>query len=109
MARGEAEFAFQVPDDLSGLNIQELKLAFFRDNAGQFAVPEISLYHWEEERWDEIQNPIDGTNIISNGSDYVNENGLINVRLNNENDMYSCFYVDMGLEADSTSGAGEQP
>lgn len=99
MARGEAEFEFWILNFSENIQVQTLKLAFSWDNSF-VEMPEISLYQWKKELWTPIQDPIQGTNIIQHGSDFIDQNGLVRVRLMNNNDTYTCIYLDMGMEAD---------
>jgi hypothetical protein len=105
MARGQAEFEFQVPANLPNLRVDTLKLALWRDNSSPWNMPEISLYQWGDETWTTIQEPIQGTNVIQNASPYVNESGVVRVRLSSESDTFGCIYLDLGLEAELSGGA----
>lgn len=106
MARGQAEFEFQLPGEPVGYRVRSLKLAFWRDNTGLVDMPEISLFRWKDEAWTSIQDPIQGTNVIEQADDYIDQNGLIRVRLTNNSDMFSCIYLDMGMEAEADQGEG---
>ncbi|NLG96946.1 MAG: hypothetical protein GX491_06255 [Chloroflexi bacterium] len=106
MGRGEAHFEYQIPASLDNFQVDTLKLAFWRDSGGQWVMPDISLYKWTEDAWIAIQEPIEGTNIIKDASDYVNENGIVRVKMSTENDTFGCIYLDMGVEAHSLTGRG---
>lgn len=106
MGRGEAEFEYQIPANLENYQVDTLKLAFWRDSGGQWAMPNLSLYEWAEDAWTAVQDPIEGTNIIKDAGAYVNENGIVRVKVTAENDTFGCIYLDMGVEAHSLTERG---
>jgi hypothetical protein len=99
MGTGEAEFEFQVPGDISSDRLNSLKLNLWRDSGGDWALPELSLWDWQAGGWSSVQNPILGINEFREPEALVSENGKIRVRLKNDNNMYACYFLDMGLDA----------
>lgn len=106
MGQGEAELEYQVPDNLSDTKITTLKVALYQDSGVAMTLPEIGLYNWEKETWTNIQDPIQGTNIIQNAAPYVN-NLKIQLRIRSDSVNFSCLYIDMGLEAERQGLQGE--
>ncbi|MBE0695308.1 MAG: hypothetical protein IH586_00120 [Anaerolineaceae bacterium] len=87
------------------MQITTLKLALYQDNGVQVGLPKVAIFHWKDKTWTEIQDPIQGTNVIQNASPYIN-NGIVHVRLSTESNNFACTYLDMGLEAEPASGQG---
>jgi len=107
MGRGEAKFEFQIPEELPVVDFENIKLSYWRDSTGQDQPPEVSLYQWEEEAWLSIQDTIQGTNIIANANQFIDQNGLIRIRIKSESDIYACHYLDLGIDGEIESGNGE--
>jgi hypothetical protein len=106
MGRGQAEFEYRVPEKLSEMQIQSLRLSMWRDNTSPWNMPEISLYDWDTETWTVIKEPIQGINVVKNAAPFVNGNGMIRVKLVSESDTFGCIYMDMGIEAEQVSAQG---
>jgi hypothetical protein len=68
MGRGQAEFEYRVPEKLSEMQIQSLRLSMWRDNTSPWNMPELSLYDWETETWTIIKEPIQGINVVQNAA-----------------------------------------
>lgn len=105
MGAGEAEFEFLVPAEIREAQIRTLKLNLWRDS-GDWNLPDVSLYDWQAQGWTTIQAPIQGVNVIQNAGAYVGPYGEVRVRLASANNMYSCHYLDLGLDADQVTGSG---
>lgn len=104
MGAGEAEFDFQIPTELVRTPIKQFKLNIWRDSGGDWALPEISFLDWQENTWLSIKQPIIGINIIENPAAFVNESGGVKIRLKSESNMYSCYFLDLGLDANNAPG-----
>ena len=100
IGNGEAEFEFLIPEELEGADVKAIKLNIWRDSGGDWALPETSFWDWQEEAWKSIQEPRMGVNEIRQPAALVNESGAIRVRLKTNANMYACYYLDMGIEAD---------
>jgi hypothetical protein len=105
MTDGEAEFQYQIPENLASLRVDTLKLSLWRDSGGQGILPGLALYDWEQETWVSIQDPIEGNNIIKNAAPYIGESGLVRVQMAAKGDTFGCVYLDLGLE---TAPVGQQ-
>ncbi len=105
MGPGEAELEFQVPENLAKLQVTALKVAISMDIGGVGVLPKIALYDWQNASWTEIQDPIQGTNIIQNAAPYLSE-GKIHLRLTGESNNFSCIYIDVGLDAEQAELQG---
>lgn len=106
MGKGQAEFEFQIPANLQDYEVDNLKLSFWRDTGGQWGMPTVALYHWENENWTVIQDPIQGTNVIQKAAPYINENGKVWIQVTSETDAFGCIYLDLGLEAQRAAAEG---
>jgi hypothetical protein len=106
MGRGEAELEYQIPENLIGRTVEKLKLNMTSDNAAMWGTPSIALFRWAEDNWLTIQDPIQGVNVINDAAPYVNETGVVRIRLTSENDNYRCIYLDLGLEMGKAAGGG---
>jgi hypothetical protein len=106
MGPGDAEFEFQVPAVAMEAEVQTLKLNLWRDSGGEFGFPAVSVWDWQAENWTNIQAPIQGTNVIQNAMPYIGPFGQVRVKLSSDNNVYSCHYIDMGLEAEQVAGSG---
>lgn len=99
LPRGEAVYEFQVPGNLKDFKVETLKLSVWRDNGGQGVMPAFAIYNWESSSWVNLQDPIQGTNIIKAAAPYVDANGTVRVRMSTESDTFGCVYLDLGMEA----------
>ena len=106
MGIGEAEFEFQVPSEVMEAQVRTLKLNLWRDSGGEFSFPAVTVWDWEANNWTTIQAPIQGINVIQNAMTYVSSLGQVRVRLNSDSNVYSCYYIDLGLEAEQTADSG---
>jgi hypothetical protein len=106
MGSGTAEYEYKIPGNLQAFRVDTLKLAIWRDT-GAAGLPAISLYHWKDQVWTSIQNPIQGTNIIQKAAPYVNENGVIRVQLTSQSSAPGCIYIDLGLDAERIPETGQ--
>lgn len=108
MTRGEAEFEYQVPGNLANFEVDSLKLSLWRDSGSTAPSPGLSLYNWQDKIWTNIQDPIQGTNVVQNAAPYVSDTGLVRIKMTTENDTFGCVYLDLGLDAQRVSGQGGQ-
>jgi hypothetical protein len=106
MGAGEAEFQYQIPAELNQYKVTSLKLNLWRDNGSLVDMPAISLWDWTANQWTTIQSPILGVNIIKSPAAYIGENGLVHIQMKNESNTFSCYYLDLGLEAEQAPGGG---
>jgi hypothetical protein len=107
MGMGEAEFEFYLPIDAKRHKVNELKLNFWRDTGNNWDMPKLSFWNWEAAQWTQIKDPIMGTNIVKSPENYISESGVIRVKLVNDNNMYSCMFLDMGLSAEILQSSGD--
>lgn len=107
MGNGEAEFEFQIPAEITDTTIHTLRLNMWNDSGGgNWGSPEVALWNWEDDSWTNIQDPIQGTNVIKDAASYVNDMGVVRIRLTKDGNMYSCTYLDLGIEAERAAGSG---
>jgi len=106
MGSGEAEFEFRVPAELGDARLKALKLNIWRDSGGDWALPEVALWNWQNESWNAIQDPVMGTNEIREPAGLVSDGGAIRVRLKSDGAMFACYYLDMGLDAERGPATG---
>lgn len=94
----EMTMTFQLPSELSDLQVSELALSISSDG-GWFSPPAIKLWAWEQAQWvsagDELQI---GRNPIAEPGRFV-RNGRIRVQAVNETrDRGGCLYFDISLK-----------
>lgn len=102
----EVEMEFQVPPELTGFQVNTLKLALSHDNPTA-AVQNLSVYDWNQQRWGRVEHAGAGLVIIPQASAFVSPSGQVRVRVSNAAGNPSCYYVDMGLEAERQAGQGD--
>jgi len=93
---GNATFEFQMPQE--EMRVDRLKLEL-RAEGGWSQPPETSLYDWSSGNWDKLDNAVLGSNVIEPVSGLISEDGLVRVRLRQENRSGGCFYVSLGFDA----------
>jgi hypothetical protein len=99
IGRGDAMFEFQLPE-VRDVQVTQLALSI-RSEGGWQQPPKAALYDWASETWAELEEPVWGSNLISDPQSLVNENGLVRVRLSVENSNHSgCFYLGLGFEGE---------
>jgi hypothetical protein len=84
--------------------VEALKLNYWNDSGGQGGMQDISLYDWQREQWDALQEPIQGINVIQRAAPYVNEQGQIRIKLGSETNTFGCVYLDLGMDATLVEG-----
>ena len=99
---GSAEFEFQIPPAMLDTEIDELLVRFQEEasqwNGGQINTT-LSIYDWDKDRWSGISNLANGINGIDDTDSYINQNGIIKIKL--EKDVANsggCLLVLVGLE-----------
>jgi hypothetical protein len=98
LGRGDAVFEFQVPEDLLDAEINRLKLLIRTDGGGWWQAPTMAVYAWGAEEWVRIEEPVMGTNIISNANDMVGQDGQVRIRLSAQSNLGGCLYLELGVE-----------
>jgi hypothetical protein len=99
IGRGDAVFEFQLPE-VRDVQVTQLAVSI-RSEGGWQQPPKAALYDWVSETWAELEEPVWGSNLISDAQSLVNENGSVQVRLSVENSNHSaCFYLGLGFEGE---------
>ena len=93
---GNAIFEFQMPQ--GDMQIERLRLVLGAEG-GWSQPPETSLYNWSSERWTELSKAVLGSNTIEELKGLISEDGLVRVRLRQEDRRGGCFYVSLGFDA----------
>jgi hypothetical protein len=98
IGRGQASFEFRVPEELGDLRVTALAL-MLRSDGGMQQPPDTALYHWADDAWLALEDPVAGTNLIQDVEGLISPEGLVLVQLSSESGgSGGCFYVDLGLE-----------
>jgi hypothetical protein len=98
LGRGEAVFAYQLPENVQDVTPEALRLSI-RSDGGWVQLPEVSIYHWGEDRWVGLEGVVTGVNVIGNADRFVDESGNIKVKLATEvNTGGGCLFVEVGLQ-----------
>ena len=105
LARGEAVFEFQTPQEFGRLQVEKLKLSAWSDS-GWWQSPGTAVYDWQDESWRELQELSQGVNEIPQAQNLVSPDGRIRIRLSSENNMQGCFYLGLGMDASRMSEEG---
>jgi len=93
---GNATFEFQVPQQ--DMRIERLKLSL-RAEGGWSQPLETSLYDWSSGTWSKLSSAVLGSNVIEPVKGLVSEDGLVRVRIRQEDRRGGCFYVSLGFDA----------
>lgn len=105
MDNSEIVFSFRVPNNLAAYQVSGLNLALAVDNTAA-RLKEFALYNWENERWVQINRENTDNVFIRDAGNYISESGEVQVRLVNGPGNGGCFFLDLGIEADSVLGKG---
>jgi hypothetical protein len=98
IGRGNAVLDFTLPEDASGVRIDQLTIAV-RSEEGWKQAPSVALYDWIAGTWAEVHEPIFGDNVIADAARLVSDHGLVRVRLSAENNTrVGCLFVGLGVE-----------
>ena len=101
MDRGEALMEFILPPELRGISADVLLLALQVDGPWN-NLPQIDFYEWESESWQSLERVVVGENRIANPEGLINDQGLIRLRVSQENAQGGyCTYLGLGLEGTS--------
>ncbi|UCC86946.1 MAG: hypothetical protein JSV81_19160 [Anaerolineales bacterium] len=98
LGRGEAIFEFQAPQEVRDVQVDILKLIIREDGGGWWQPPDTAVYAWDRKTWVAVDNPVIGSNVISDAANLVSDDGLIRLRLATEGNRAGCFYLELGLE-----------
>lgn len=102
-------FEFQVPEALRSFTIQSLKVSLFHDNPTA-AQKSVEVYDWSKDSWVKIDSADTTANtqtqsiLLAHAGGYLNEDGLVRVRVSVGSGNPSCYYVDLGFQAEKTGG-----
>ena len=80
------------------MRVERLTLEL-RAEGGWSQPPETSLYDWPSGNWRKLDNAVLGSNVLEPASGLISEDGLVRVRLREENRKGGCFYVSLGFDA----------
>jgi len=102
MDNTQATFEFTLPQELSQVQVDALKLAISRDNF-QARLKELALYDWQQGQWTEVnQTQAEGAlttvMILRAPAAFIGQAGQVRVRLTNETGNPGCYLLDFGLE-----------
>lgn len=98
LGRGDAVFAYQLPENMLAIQPESLRLSI-RSDGGWFQLPTVSIYAWDENSWVDLEGAASGINIVGDASRYVDQAGNIKVRLSTEvNQGGGCLYVELGMQ-----------
>jgi hypothetical protein len=102
----EATMEYQIPEALQDYTITSLKISLQIDNPSA-ALRQFGIYDWQQEKWGGVNLTNSGTVVIPNPAAYINRDGTVRINLMNDQGNPGCYYVDMGLEAERSSGQGD--
>lgn len=98
LGRGEAVFAYQLPESIQPITPETLRLSV-RSDGGWFELPTVSLYDWSAGNWVELQGAATGVNIVDEAGRYIDAGGNIRVQLATEvNTGGGCLFVELGMQ-----------
>lgn len=98
LGRGEAVFAYQLPDSVRQVDPESLRLSI-RSDGGWFELPTVSLYDWAAGNWVELQGAATGVNVVDDATRYIDSSGNVRVQLATEvNTGGGCLFVELGLQ-----------
>jgi hypothetical protein len=98
LGRGQAVFAFQVPEIAQNIQPDILRLSLLSDTGG-LSLPQTAIYDWQGNSWVELQGVAPGVNLVSGAGKFIDEGGNIRVQLSADvNNGGGCLYVGLGLQ-----------
>lgn len=98
LGRGDAVFAYQLPEEMLDVRPEALRLSI-RSDGGWFQLPKVSIFAWDENLWVDLEGAASGINIVGDAQRYVDPAGNVKVRLSTEvNQGGGCLYVELGMQ-----------
>jgi hypothetical protein len=100
---GSAEFEFTIPPALLNTDLESL-LVEFQEEAAQWDESDtssfsLSIFNWEKGQWSVMSNIINGINSIDDVSSFIDQNGVIRLKLEREvQNPMGCVLILVGLE-----------
>jgi hypothetical protein len=98
LERGNATFEFMAPEAVRDARIDRLQLVIGGEGGGWWQAPDTTVYDWDREAWVALQNPVMGSNLVSNAASMVSDDGLIRIRLSSDSNRGGCLHLELGLE-----------
>ena len=95
--RGQAVFEFQLPEEVRGIQVDELTLLLTSE--GGWAVPaEKAIYDWDAGEWQEYENVTLGSNVLADAGRLVSSDGVVRVQLSSPGGTGGCYAIEIGVE-----------
>jgi hypothetical protein len=98
LGRGNATFEFTAPEAVQDVRMEGLQLVIGGEGSGWWQAPDTAVYDWDEKVWVVLQNPVMGSNLVSDAASLVSDDGLIRIRLSSDSNRGGCLYLELGLE-----------
>ncbi|MCC7130607.1 MAG: hypothetical protein B6D39_11025 [Anaerolineae bacterium UTCFX2] len=96
ISQGEAIFEFEIPNKMTKMDDERLKLGLWSDS-GLSETITADLYDWVKQDWIELTGTSQGVNLIPDPAPFIGSDGRIQVRIQGGN-LNSCIYLAFGLE-----------
>lgn len=98
LGRGDAVFAFQIPEKAINIKPETLRLSI-RSDGGWAQLPVVQVYDYSVEQWVNLEGVGTGINLIGDADRYVDPAGNLQVKLSTDvNQGGGCLFVELGMQ-----------
>jgi hypothetical protein len=98
LGRGEAVFAYQLPETVRTVTPETLRLSI-RSDGGWFELPTVSMFDWSTSDWVTLEGAATGVNVVGGAGRFIDSAGNIRVQLATEvNTGGGCLFVELGMQ-----------
>ena len=98
LGRGAGVIDFFLPESLNGISLHEL-VVYLGTEGGWDRAPNTAVYNWDQASYQELENPVTGSNRLSEVQGLVSENQVVRVQISSPDGFTgACYYLGLGLE-----------
>lgn len=98
LIRGSATFNFSIPKQFSSIDPEKIRLSLWSDSEIFQNFPELAIYDWTSQTWSSLSGFQKGVNLIPQARQYIDQDGIVQVRMNSADNSPGCYFLAMGLE-----------
>ncbi len=102
----DAVFEFQMPVNFQQFKVNKLKISVSYDNP-MAAYKSVAVYDWQAKKWLVMGKSQGETLTLQNAGAYVDVGGQVRLRISAGSGNQACYFLDLGVEAESKAGQGE--
>lgn len=98
LGRGSGVIDFFLPGSLQGISLKDLVI-FLGTEGGWDRAPSTAVYNWDQASYVKLENPVTGSNRLSDVRGLVSENQVVRVQISSPDGFTgACYYLGLGLE-----------